>query len=40
VLAFPSPDVWRTDAGLAVVGPETFGYRFPYVPVQGGGDAR
>jgi DUF917 family protein len=34
VAAFPSPAQWRTDAGLAVVGPRAFGYQVDYVPVE------
>jgi DUF917 family protein len=35
VVALPGPDVWRTDEGLRVVGPRSFGYDVDYV----GGDA-
>jgi DUF917 family protein len=31
---FPSPDVWRTPAGLAVVGPRAFGYDVDYQPIE------
>lgn len=34
VIAFPIDPVWRSPAGLAVVGPGAFGYDFPYVPVE------
>jgi DUF917 family protein len=34
VLAFPSPDVWRTPQALELVGPKAFGYEFPFVPVE------
>lgn len=31
---FKSPTQWRSDAGLAVVGPRAFGYEIDYVPVE------
>jgi hypothetical protein len=31
VVALPGPEVWRTDAGLRVVGPRSFGYDIDYV---------
>jgi uncharacterized protein len=34
VIAFSSPDIWRTPEALEVVGPQAFGYRFPFVPVE------
>lgn len=34
VLAAPCDPRWRTDAGLALVGPGYFGYDFGYVPVE------
>jgi len=34
VVAFPCDPVWRTPAGLALAGPEAFGYEFGYVPVE------
>lgn len=34
VLGIPCAPVWRTDAGLAVAGPQVFGYSHPYVPVE------
>ncbi|GAB3205452.1 DUF917 domain-containing protein [Marinactinospora thermotolerans] len=34
LVALPSPDVWRTDAGLELVGPRAFGYDFDYTPVE------
>ncbi|MEV6606093.1 DUF917 domain-containing protein [Kutzneria sp. NPDC051319] len=33
VLALPCPDVWRTPAGLDLVGPAAFGLDLPYRPV-------
>lgn len=30
VVAIPGPDVWRTEAGLRVVGPRSFGYDLDY----------
>ena len=32
VVALPSPDVWRTDSGLAVLGPQHFGLATVYRP--------
>ncbi len=34
VVAFPGPDVWRTEDGLRVVGPRSFGYDVDYVRVD------
>ena len=34
VVAFACDPVWRTDGGLALAGPRTFGYDFDYVPVE------
>ncbi len=34
VLVLPAPLVWRTPAGLALVGPRAFGYAFDYVPFE------
>jgi uncharacterized protein len=34
VIAFPCDPVWRSDRGLAVAGPRSFGYDFDYVPVE------
>jgi DUF917 family protein len=34
VLGIPCAPIWRTPAGLAVAGPEAFGYPHPYVPVE------
>ncbi|HEY1320841.1 MAG TPA: DUF917 domain-containing protein [Streptosporangiaceae bacterium] len=34
VIAFGCDPVWRTERGLAVAGPRTFGYDFDYVPVE------
>jgi DUF917 family protein len=34
VLAAPCDPRWRTDAGLALVGPRYFGYDVDYVPVE------
>ena len=31
---FKSPPQWRSEAGLAVVGPRAFGYEIDYVPVE------
>jgi DUF917 family protein len=43
VVGLPCDPKWRTDAGLATVGPHYFGYDVPYVPVEqlnvGEGDA-
>lgn len=36
VVALPGPDVWRTDAGLRVVGPRSFGCDLDYM--RGSGD--
>jgi DUF917 family protein len=33
LLALPCPDVWRTPAGLDLVGPAAFGLDLPYRPV-------
>jgi DUF917 family protein len=34
VVAAPCDPRWRTDDGLALVGPGYFGYDFPYIPVE------
>jgi DUF917 family protein len=34
VIAFPCDPVWRTDKGLVVAGPRSFGYDFDYQPVE------
>jgi DUF917 family protein len=34
VLAAPCDGRWRSDAGLAIVGPRSFGYDFDYVPLE------
>ncbi len=34
VLAFPCHEQWRTQAGIALVGPRYFGYDIDYVPLQ------
>ena len=34
VIAMPCDDRWRTEAGLALVGPQYFGYDVPYSPVE------
>jgi uncharacterized protein len=33
-VAAPCDPRWRTEAGLALVGPRYFGYDFPYIPVE------
>lgn len=33
-LAFPAAEPWRTDEGLALGGPEFFGFEIDYVPVE------
>ena len=34
VIAFACDPVWRTEKGIAVAGPRTFGYEFDYLPVE------
>jgi DUF917 family protein len=34
VMAWPAPAVWRSDAGLALVGPAAFGYDVDYVRLE------
>jgi uncharacterized protein len=34
ILGIPCAPIWRTPAGLAVAGPEAFGYAHSYVPVE------
>ena len=34
VLAFPSAPIWRTPAGMALAGPQAFGYDIDFVPVE------
>ena len=34
LVALPSPPIWQTAAGLAVVGPRAFGYNFDYVRIS------
>jgi hypothetical protein len=36
VIATPAPAVWRSPAGLSVVGPGTFGYDIDFAPIPGG----
>ncbi len=38
VVALPGPDVWRTEEGLQVVGPRSFGYDMDYVRGVTGAD--
>jgi len=35
VLGFPAPALWTTTEGLAVVGPNAFGYNLDYSPLKG-----
>lgn len=35
VIAMPSAEIWRTEAGLGLVGPRVFGYDVAYRPVDG-----
>jgi len=34
VFGFPSPELWTTAEGLAVVGPKAFGYNLDYTPLE------
>jgi uncharacterized protein len=34
VIAFPCDPIWRTDRGLELAGPRSFGYDLDYVPVE------
>lgn len=34
VIAVPCDPRWRTERGLALVGPQYFGYEVPYIPVE------
>jgi DUF917 family protein len=34
VIAFACDPVWRTEKGIEVAGPRTFGYEFDYLPVE------
>lgn len=34
LLALPAPEIWQTEAGLALVGPQYFGYAVDYQPVK------
>jgi len=34
VIALPADEQWRTKAGIELVGPQAFGYDFPYTPVE------
>jgi DUF917 family protein len=34
VIAFPGPDVWHTPEGLALVGPQAFGFPFSHAPMK------
>ena len=36
VIASPAPDVWRSEAALALVGPGAFGYDLDYTPMSDG----
>src|SRR5580692_11591603 len=40
VIAFACDPVWRTERGIEVAGPRTFGYDFDYLPVEELADAR
>ena len=39
VIAFACDPVWRTERGIEVAGPRTFGYDFDYLPVEELADA-
>jgi DUF917 family protein len=34
LIALPAPEIWKTPAGLELVGPQFFGFNVPYSPVQ------
>ncbi len=34
VLGFPAPPLWTTQQGLAVAGPQAFGYDLDYTPLE------
>ena len=34
VIAFACDPIWRTERGVAVTGPRSFGYDFDYQPVE------
>ena len=34
VLGFKAPDVWRSEAGLVLLGPGAFDFDFPYNPIE------
>ena len=34
VIAAPAPLQWRTEAGLAIMGPRHFGFDLDYIPVE------
>ena len=34
ILGFPAPELWTTPEGLAVAGPEAFGYETEYIPLE------
>jgi len=34
VIAFACDPIWRTEKGIATVGPRAFGYDFDYKPVE------
>ena len=34
VIGLPSPEVWRTEKGLELLGPRHFGYNIQYVPLE------
>ncbi|MDI3299332.1 MAG: DUF917 domain-containing protein [Bacillota bacterium] len=36
LLGIPAEAIWRTPAGLALVGPRAFGYEFDYIPLERG----
>jgi hypothetical protein len=36
VVAAPAPAVWRSAAGIELVGPRTFGFAVDYVPILNG----
>lgn len=34
VVGYPAPQAWRTERGLAALGPQHFGYDLPYRPLE------
>jgi DUF917 family protein len=34
IIGVKSPDVWRTERGIELLGPKHFGFKYKYVPIE------